>query len=137
MEQHIWQSKIETLVETAKLLLNRNVIDLPLIDGRVLEVYVAISSEERAIGLNNISYIDLDGMLFVYQMPSYTPFTVAKMQMDLDVAWYRQDGSLIKRGTWKAGSTEALYAPEPYSYVLEAESGTLDDTPLKISVKKD
>lgn len=134
MEVELWQAKMDALIETAALLLNRNVIDLPFVNGRVLEVYVAISKEERAIGLNDLSFIDLDGMLFVYDLPSYTPFTVAKMQMELDVAWYRQDGSLIQRGTYAPGSKEPLYASEPYSYVLEAEAGTLDDTALKVSL---
>lgn len=125
-----WQLQMDALAETARLLVNRNVIDLPFLNGRELEVYVAISPEERAIGLNDISFIDLDGMLFVYHAPSYTPFTVAKMMMDLDIAWYRKDGSLIQRGTYEAGYSQPLYCSEAYSYVLETEAGALDDTPL-------
>lgn len=127
-----WQQKMDALAESAKLLLNRNVIDLPFANGKVLEVYVAISPEERAVGLNDLSFIDLDGMLFVYHTPSYTPFTVASMMMDLDIGWYRSDGSLIQRKTYEAGYREPIYSPEPYSYVLETEAGGLDDTPLQL-----
>jgi uncharacterized membrane protein (UPF0127 family) len=127
-----WQSRMNALTETANILLNKNVIDLPLVDGRILEVYVAISAQERAMGLNDIAYIDLDGMLFVYERPSYTPFTMNNMMMDLDIGWYRHDGSLIKRGTYQAGYDQPLFSPEAYSYVLETEAGALDDTALLI-----
>jgi uncharacterized membrane protein (UPF0127 family) len=127
-----WQSRMDALSETANLLRNRNVIDLAFQNGRTLEVYVAISAQERAIGLNDLSFIDLDGMLFVYETASYTPFTMAKMMMDLDIGWYRADGSLIRRGTWPAGHSGPLFSSEPYSYVLETEAGLLDDTPLLI-----
>lgn len=120
------------LRSTANFFQSRNVLDIHFLDGSTYEVYLAISPQERQRGLSEVAWIDLDGMLFVYSQPSYTPFTMEKMQMDLDIGWYAADGSLIKKGTFKAGTTEPLYSPQPFSYVLEVPAGTLTNSNLKV-----
>lgn len=127
-----WSDQMEMLRSTASFFQSRNVLDIHFLDGSTYEVYLAISPQERQQGLSEVAWIDLDGMLFVYNQPSYTPFTMAKMQMDLDIAWYGVDGSLIKKGTYKAGLQEPLYSPKPYFYVLETPAGTLTNSNLKV-----
>lgn len=127
-----WAEEMEMLRSTASFFQSSNVLDIHFLDGSTYEVYLAISPQERQKGLSEVAWIDLDGMLFVYSQPSYTPFTMAKMQMDLDIGWYASDGALIKKGTYKAGLREPLYCPQPFSYVLEVPAGTLTDSNLKV-----
>jgi uncharacterized membrane protein (UPF0127 family) len=127
-----WFQQMNAVCDTARYFMNCNVMDIEFMDGSQLEVYVAISPEERNRGLSEVSSIDLDGMLFVYSRPSYTPFTMKKMMMDLDIAWYGVDGSIIQNGTYIMGQTEPIYSPQPYSYVLEVPAGTLPKASLKV-----
>lgn len=127
-----WLSNMQSVCDTARFFSTCNVMDISFTDGTELEVYVAISPEERSQGLSEVSSIDLDGMLFVYQRPSYTPFTMAKMQMDLQIAWYAVDGSVIQSGSYPSGYPDPIYSPKPYSYVLEVPDGALPNSNLKV-----
>jgi len=127
-----WETRMSDVVDSALLLKNRNVIDLSFIDGSIIEVYIAILPNEKAIGLSKISYLDLDGMLFVYESPSLTPFTVSQMKIDLNIAWYRKDGTMIKKQMFEAGYAGPIFSPEPYSYVLETTIGVVADSDLLI-----
>ena len=129
-----WEDQMQAVCDSATKLVLKNVLDISFGDGRSAEVYVAISQEERAQGLANIPTLDLDGMLFCYSSPSFVPYTMADMLIDLDIAWYSADGSLIKLGTFKAGSADALLSPQAFSYVLEAPAGTLLPTCLKVRI---
>jgi len=127
-----WTEKMEATIASARLLENFNVIDISFDNGEVLEVYVAITKEEKAAGLATIPYLDVDGMIFFYDKPSFTPFTVADMGFDLDIAWFDENGVLIKSGTYKAGSGTPLFSPKPYTYVVETLSGNLPKSNLKV-----
>jgi|JI9StandDraft_2_1071091.scaffolds.fasta_scaffold46679_4 uncharacterized membrane protein (UPF0127 family) len=128
-----WYEKMNAVCSTARYFANRNVIDVEFQDGSQLEVYVAISQIERQRGLSEVAFIDLDGMLFAYSLPSLVPFTMKAMLMDLDIAWYSADGSVLKFGTYKAGDKTPLCCPLPFSYVLEAPADTLTRSNLKVS----
>lgn len=127
-----WSLQMNAVCETARYFMNCNVMDIEFVDGSKLEVYIAISPDERSRGLSEVSSIDLDGMMFVYSQPSYVPFTMAKMEMDLDIGWYTSDGTPIKSGTYTKAHPEPLYSPQPYSYVLEVPAGTLPKANLKV-----
>lgn len=127
-----WEDRMSNVMDSALLLRNRNVIDLNFVNGSTIEVYVAISPEERAIGLSSLSYLDLDGMLFIYETPSFTPFTVDKMEMDISISWYRADGTNIKTEIFEAGTKSPIFSPEPYSYVLETEATFVPEFDLLI-----
>lgn len=123
---------MQTLCETARFLSSCNVLDIYFENGSTLEVYVAASPEQRSAGLANVASIDLDGMLFVYDTPSYVPFTMQKMQMDLDIAWYDRAGTLIQLASYQAGFSDPIFCPKPFTYVLEAPKGTLSEVNLKV-----
>lgn len=129
-----WQTQMDALCSTARFLSTCNVIDVAFANGERREVYVAISPEERQQGLAEVASLDLDGMLFFYATPSFVPFTMAKMMMDLDIAWYNESGELLKFGTFQAGSQEPLFCSAAFSYVLEAPAGTLPKSNLKVRV---
>lgn len=118
--------------QSARLLKKLNVIDIEYANGDILEVYVALNKEERAIGLSTVPYLDVDGMLFYYETPSYIPFTMLDMGFDLDIAWYDASGSLLKRGTFEAGYNSPIFCHKPFSYVVETKAGTIPDSDLKV-----
>jgi uncharacterized membrane protein (UPF0127 family) len=131
-----WQESMDSLCDTASYFSTCNVMDINFVDGSTSEVYVAISKEQRHQGLAQVSSIDLDGMLFVYDKPSLVPFTMAKMNIDLDIGWYDERGKLIKWKMCVAGTTEPQFCPTPFSYVLECPAGTLNINDLLIKVKE-
>ena len=131
MKNFEWIQAMNAAVDTALFFDDFDVIDIKFVDGSSMEVYVAVSPAQRARGLASISSIDLDGMLFFYQTPTYVPFTAKKMLMDIDVAWYTEDGKLIQKITAKAGQG-AMYCPEAFSYVLEAPLGLIPDSSLLV-----
>lgn len=127
-----WKNKMDAVCETAAFLINCNVIDISFSNGITREVYVAISKSQRSKGLSSVSYIDLDGMLFYYEQPSFVPFTMAKMEMAIDIAWYESDGTLIKLATFEPGYMHPIFCPKAFSYVLEAPAGTIPNSNLKV-----
>jgi len=127
-----WQTQMDALCSTARYFATCNVIDIVFVNGEHREVYVAISPDERQRGLAEVASLDLDGMLFFYANPSFVPFTMAKMMMDLDIAWYNQSGELLKFGTFQAGSQAPLFCQQAFSYVLEAPADTLPQVDLKV-----
>ena len=119
-------------VDTARFFADCDVIDISFENGSVMEVYVAISAEQRTRGLASIASIDLDGMLFYFDSPSYVPFTAEKMLMPIDIAWYSDSGDLLSLQRDVAPGTRALYSSRAFSYVLEAPPGIIPESSLKI-----
>ena len=97
------------------------------------EFYVAETSEQHANGLSGLSSLDKDGMLFVFANPTGTPFHMADMQVDLDIAFYNHDGGLIKQGTYSKHYRGPIFSPSPYSYVVEAVAAKIDFSALDIT----
>lgn len=119
-------------IASKRLLGKLNVIDIGFTNGTYLEVYAAISKEEKSTGLSTLPYLDVDGMMFFYETPSYNPFTMADMGFDLDIGWYDSTGAVIKHGTYEAGYSSPIFSPKPYSYVIETKAGNLPSVNLKV-----
>jgi uncharacterized membrane protein (UPF0127 family) len=128
-----WDRKMSAVLESAKFLNKLNVIDIDFVNGSSLEVYVAMTKEDRSIGLSTLPYLDTDGMMFFYDQPSYNPFTVLDMGFDIDIAWYSRDGKCIKHGTFPAGMDSPIFSPKPYTYVVETLANNLPKSDLKVS----
>jgi len=127
-----WNKKMQAAIDSERLLKNFNVIDLKFENGEILEVYVAITKEEKSIGLSTMPYLDIDGMMFFYDKPSFTPFTVMDMGFDIDIGWFDESGDLIKSATYKAGSKSPIFSPKAYTYVVETIVGNLPISKLKL-----
>jgi uncharacterized membrane protein (UPF0127 family) len=127
-----WYKKMSRLQSSAAYFLTRDVLDVEFENGEVLELYVAITQQERSSGLSNISVLDLDGMMFFYETPSFVPFTMSNMLMDLNIAWYDQAGKLIKSGQFKAEDPTPIFCPSAFSYVIETPVGELPGGNLKL-----
>lgn len=109
-----------------------DVLDVEFTNGERREVYVATTTESRSQGLANQPELPVDGMLFVYETPSYVPFTATEMQFDMDIAWYDHMGRVLRCLSVPAGDRTALFSPSAFSYVLETASGNLPEANLKV-----
>lgn len=116
--------ELAQITKTASFYASADVIDIKFTDGRTLEVYVAIDERARAHGLRGISSLDLGGMLFCYNTPVHTPFTMEGMSMDLDIAWFDEAGKLLGHETCTKDHPYPVIAPSYFSYVLECQAGT-------------
>ena len=127
-----WEKQMASLFESASYLNSLNVLELQFQDGRVLDVYVAANREERARGLSNLEALDTCGMLFYFDKPSYVPFTMADMKIDLSIGWYDERGQLLRKGDYKAGQHGPLFSSQPFTYVVETPLGWLPESNLKV-----
>jgi len=127
-----WNSDMDRVVSAGNFLARCNAIDVPFLNGERLECFIALSQSEKSRGLANLPELEVDGMLFIYQIPSYAPFSVQDMLFDLDIAFYDVKGKLLKVTTAVAGDSNPVYAPAAYSYVLEAPVGTVPQADLQI-----
>ena len=102
-----------------------------------LRLVVADSLDERVAGLRG--HTDLgpyDGMLFVFQGPTDTGFTMSGVTVPLQIGWYGSDGSrssgtLMKPCPEKAETECPVYrANGPYEYAVETHEGELPSGPV-------
>jgi uncharacterized membrane protein (UPF0127 family) len=105
---------------------------------RCLRLVVADTEEERVAGLRDHTS-DLgpyDGMLFVFQGPTESAFTMAGVTDPLDIAFFDQDGSLNSTRAMppcpeKAETECPVYrADGPYVFALETKKGQLPSGPV-------
>jgi uncharacterized membrane protein (UPF0127 family) len=105
---------------------------------RCLRLVVADSQDERVAGLRDHT-ADLgpyDGMLFVFQGPTDSAFTMSGVDDPLDIAFFEQDGArnstrAMKPCPDKAETQCPVYrADGPYLFALETKAGQLPDGPI-------
>lgn len=135
MELEAWTAALAALDSSARFFADCDVIDLSFTGGDTIEVYVAVSPEQQSRGLSEVSMLDLDvaGMLFCFAGPTYTAFTVEKMMIDLDIAWYDENGVRVKACRAQAGTPGHLLCPESFTYVVETPAGQLPAGDLVLS----
>ena len=127
-----WNNQMFELCELGQFLLSFNVIDIDFTNGEKIDVYLALTKEQRVRGLSNLSSLDVGGMLFCYDQPSYVPFSMAQMKMDLDIAWFDKNGIMIESGTFKAGDETPKRIKQDFFYVLECPAGTMPNSDMVV-----
>lgn len=133
IDSDLWSLKMGRVLSTASFLRSCDVLDISFSNGDVWEVYVVMTQEQRSRGLSDVAFLDLDGMLFCYSAPSYVPFTMKDMAIDLDIAWYDYRGSLLRKSSFAAGFPDPIWGPGGFFYVLEAAAGTIPESDLEVS----
>ena len=105
---------------------------------RCLRLVVADSEDERVAGLRDHTS-DLgpyDGMLFVFQGPSESAFTMSGVDDPLDIAFFEQDGSRNSTRAMKPCPVKAETqcpvnrADGPYVFAVETKAGELPSGPI-------
>ena len=101
------------------------------VGGRCLRVVVADDQAERVQGLRTRRDIGAyDGMLFVYDEPVATPFTMSTVRVPLEIGFYASDGSPVSRRHMKPCPHAEADCPDyhsggPFVFALETLSGKL------------
>jgi uncharacterized membrane protein (UPF0127 family) len=89
-------------------------------------VELAATPLARAWGLTGRTHLDADAMLFTYSQSVYVPFTAQNCPMDLDLAFFDEDGSCIAVHRLTAFSHGPYWPPQSFRYALEYPAGRFD-----------
>ena len=101
------------------------------VGGRCLRVVVADDETERVQGLRQRRDIGpYDGMLFVFDEPVDTTFTMSTVPVPLEIGFYAADGSPVSRRHMKPCPHAEADCPDyhsggPFNYALETLGGKL------------
>ena len=105
---------------------------------RCLRLVVADSQDERVAGLRDHT-ADLgpyDGMLFVFQGPTESAFTMSGVEAPLDIAFFEQDGARNSTRAMEPCPVKAerecpaYRADGPYVFAVETKAGELPSGPI-------
>lgn len=127
--------EMEKICRLGSFLRSCNVLPVSFKNGETIDVFIALTPEQRSQGLAGFSSLSADGMLFCYETPSYAPYTMQDMLFDLDIAFFSSDGTLISWSTEKAGSIAPVTCSQQYNYVLECPAGTFVQSSLVVRGK--
>lgn len=127
------EDKLKEISESYRFLANLDVIDVIFESGHTMDVYVAMNRKTRSRGLSGLNSLDVDGMLFFFEVATYVPFSMNDMLFDLNIGWYDSTGKLIQSGEYKAGDSQPITCPKPFSYVLETPIGMLPESNLSFN----
>lgn len=124
--------ELARVTDKASYLQSLNVIDVNFMSGHSLELFVASSSSQKIRGLGNLEHIPTQGMLFYYPVSTYKPFTMKDMAFDLDIGWFDREGKLLDVQSHSAYDPRPIVTARKYNYVIEAISGMLPFSDLKL-----
>ncbi len=116
------------VVAPAALLATPKVIPLALPSGKVLQVEVMITDEDRAMGLMFRPSLSLDrGLLFVFEQPGFYPFWMKNCRFPIDMVWVDQDQQVVHVAEavppCKADPCPSYQPLRRASYVIEMNAG--------------
>lgn len=96
--------------------------DTVIVGNKAFEVEIADTSEKRREGLSTIKKLDEgEGMLFVFdEVQDYVTFTMKDTDIDLDIVFIDEEGTVINVEHAKAHDPEP-FEEEEVMYVLEVE----------------
>jgi uncharacterized membrane protein (UPF0127 family) len=108
------------------------------IGDRCMRLVVADAEDERVAGLrgNEADLGPYDGMLFVFQGPTQTGFTMSGVDQPLDIAFFDSNGArtstLAMDPCPEKATTECpVYrSTEPYLFAVETKHGQLPKGPI-------
>lgn len=90
------------------------------VGGQTFDVEIADTAEARKDGLSRVKRLAHDeGMLFVFEEPSTSYFTMADTDIDLDIIFFNEDGVALEVHSVEARSEEPVQCSQEYQYVLE------------------
>jgi len=102
------------------------------VGDRTLGVVVADEPDERYRGLRQREDLgSYDGMLFVFEGPTQTAFTMSTVPVPLDIGFYDADGRVVDRLRMQPcpiaseARCASYRASGPFSYALETLAGDL------------
>lgn len=109
------------------------IIDV-IINGNVITAELAMTEEEKAIGLMNRQNLDANsGMLFVYQNEADRGFWMKDTFIPLDIVFIDEDRKVVSiSANTKPNQTDEIYYSDKKSmYVLELNAGKAEELDIK------
>ncbi len=92
--------------------------------GHPIQVYVARSDEERAMGLMHRRELPPDeGMLFMCDSCAVQKFWMKDTPLPLSIAFLQEDGTILKIADLEPHDLEAESSEHPVRFVLEVNQG--------------
>ena len=93
-------------------------------DGHPIQVYVARSDEERALGLMHRREMPQDeGMLFMCDRSAVQKFWMKDTPLPLSIAFVDEDGTILKIADLEPHDLESESSDHPVRFVLEVNQG--------------
>lgn len=90
------------------------------IGDKEYDVEVADNPKSRSIGLENCSYLRNDeGMLFIFDEPTTSSFTMRNCPIDLDIIFIDDDGEVLEVHSVQAYDSKPVVCKRPFQFVLE------------------
>ena len=96
-----------------------------------VNVELAKTAEERKLGLSFRQYLgDYDGMLFIFDSDTSSPFWMKDMKIPLDIIFVDSNYFIVDIKEAQAPCTSTycpnIYSSAPFRYVLEVNSGFVE-----------
>ncbi len=114
-------------------------VEALVVGEREWTVAVASTPELRVQGLRGVADLgDLDGMLFVFDAPTTSAFTMLGTLMPIDIAFFDSDGVLVDRLQMvpcaPPGPCPSYRSSAPFRFALETEAGGFDGVELRLGI---
>jgi uncharacterized membrane protein (UPF0127 family) len=101
-----------------------------------IQVYVARSDEERALGLMHRRELPKDeGMLFMCEDRAVQNFWMKDTPLPLSIAFLEEDGTILKIADLAPHDLEAESSEHPVRFVLEVNQGWFDQRGISPGVR--
>jgi uncharacterized membrane protein (UPF0127 family) len=105
-------------------------------ENNCFEVELAVTEEERAVGLMHREYLDQDkGMLFIFEEPGEYGFWMKNTLIPLDIVWIDENKEVIFIGkdirSCKQEPCPSINPRKPTKFVLELNADTADKIGLE------
>ncbi len=107
---------------------------IPLyIKQKTIQVEVAKTPEERAVGLMNRKHLGKDeGMLFIFEEEGYHSFWMKDTYIPLSIAFINREGRIVKIADMKPLTLASHSPPQPILYALEMNQGWFSKNGIKV-----
>ena len=93
-------------------------------DGHTIQVYVARSDEQRALGLmHRREMAEDEGMLFMCDRRAVQQFWMKDTPLPLSIAFLAEDGTILKIADLEPHDLESESSDHPVRFVLEVNQG--------------
>ena len=93
-------------------------------DGHPIQVYVARSDEQRALGLmHRREMAEDEGMLFMCDRSAVQKFWMKDTPLPLSIAFVDEDGTILKIADLEPHDLESESSEHPVRFVLEVNQG--------------
>jgi uncharacterized membrane protein (UPF0127 family) len=112
-------------------------VQLTLGDHRI-DVYVARSDEERALGLMHRRHLPQEeGMLFMCDSCAVQSFWMKDTPLPLSIAFLEEDGTILGIDDMEPHSLEGHGSGRPVRFVLEVNQGWFEDKGIAPGMRLD